>query len=121
MKNILTAGVFAVLFAAFGAENWSVGVIGTSPAQLAKPVTPGKEWEKGKPGEHGFDPEILAKVPDYIRAKNLGTTGLMVVSGGQEIFAYGDIAEVSYVASCRNSVLSMMYGKHVRNGTITLS
>ena len=58
---------------------------------------------------------------DHIRAKNLGTTGLMIVSGGQEIFSYGDIKEVSYIASCRKSVLSMMYGKYVRNGTIKLS
>ena len=94
--------------------------LGAEVVRSATAVTPGAEWAKGKPEDHGFDPAVLAKVPDYIRAKNLGTTGLMVVSGGQVIFSYGDVAEVSYIASCRKSVLSMMYGKYVRNGTIIL-
>ena len=98
-----------------------LGAAGAEVVRSSTAVTPGAEWAKGKPEDHGFDPAVLAKVPDYIRAKNLGTTGLMVVSGGQVIFSYGDVKEVSYIASCRKSVLSMMYGKYVRNGTIKLS
>ena len=112
---------FSNVLAALAAACLACGATGAEVARSAKPVTPGAEWAKGKPEDHGFDPAVLAKVPDYIRAKNLGTTGLMVVSGGQVIFAYGDVKEVSYIASCRKSVLSMMYGKYVRNGTIKLS
>ena len=88
---------------------------------LAEHVTPGAEWAAGKPEDAGFDPDKLAKVPDYIRAKKLGTTGLMLVVGGRQVGTYGDVSEVSYIASCRKSILSMLYGKYVRNGTIRLS
>ena len=112
---------FSSVMVVLAAACLACGATGAEVARAAKPVTPGAEWEKGKPEDHGFDSAVLAKVPDYIRAKNLGTTGLMVVSGGQEIFAYGDVKEVSYIASCRKSVMAMMYGKYVRNGTIKLS
>ena len=112
---------FSNVVVVLAAACLACGATGAEVARSAKAVTPGAEWEKGKPEDHGFDPAVLAKVPDYIRAKNLGTTGLMVVSGGQVIFSYGDVKEVSYIASCRKSVLSMMYGKYVRNGTIKLS
>ena len=114
---------FSKVLAVMAAACVACGATGAEVVRSATAVavTPGAEWAKGKPEDHGFDPAVLAKVPDYIRAKNLGTTGLMVVSGGQEIFSYGDVKEVSYVASCRKSVLSMMYGKYVRNGTIKLS
>ena len=80
----------------------------------------GKNWEKAKPEAYGFNPRKLGEIPAFIKSRNMGTTGLMVVVGGKEIYSYGDIAEVSYVASCRKSILSMMYGKYVRNGTINL-
>ena len=114
---------FSKVLAVMAAACVACGATGAEVVRSATAVavTPGAEWAKGKPEDHGFDPAVLAKVPDYIRAKNLGTTGLMVVSGGQVIFSYGDVAEVSYIASCRKSVLSMLYGKYVRNGTIKLS
>ena len=85
------------------------------------PVTPGVTWEAAKPEDCGFDSEKLAKLADFIRERKMGTTGLMVVVGGRQIYAYGDVAEVSYTASCRKSFLSMLYGKYVRNGTVKLS
>lgn len=48
------------------------------------------------------------------------TTALLVQVGGQTILEYGDPAEVSYVASLRKSVLSMLYGKPVADGVIDL-
>ncbi len=44
------------------------------------------------------------------------TTGMIVLYDGKVAFEYGDIQEVSYIASCRKSVLSMLYGKHVHAG-----
>ena len=84
-------------------------------------VTPGATWETAKPEDYGFDPAKLAKLPDFIRERKMGTTGLMVVVGGRQIYAYGDVQEVSYTASCRKSFLSMLYGKYVRNGTVNLA
>jgi CubicO group peptidase (beta-lactamase class C family) len=49
------------------------------------------------------------------------TTGMMVIVGGRVRFAYGDIAEVSYIASARKSVVAMLYGKYVQTQTIRLT
>lgn len=80
----------------------------------------GPEWQRTDPERMGFDSQGLKRVEKLIRDRNMGTTGLMVVIGGQVIYEFGDVREVSYIASCRKSVLSMMYGKYVRNGTINL-
>ena len=51
---------------------------------------------------------------------NLETTGLLIVQNGKILYEYGDLEEISYIASCRKSVLSILYGKYVENGTIDL-
>ena len=43
-----------------------------------------------------------------------------LVDRGRVVWTYGDIEELSYLASCRKSVLSMLYGYWVENGTIIL-
>ena len=52
---------------------------------------------------------------------NLETTGLIILQNGNNIYDYGNIKEVTYIASCRKSVLSILYGKYVENGTIDLN
>ncbi|MBN1651472.1 MAG: serine hydrolase [Bacteroidales bacterium] len=47
-------------------------------------------------------------------------TGLLIIQQGKIVFEYGDIEENSYIASCRKSVLALLYGKYVENGTIKL-
>ena len=47
-------------------------------------------------------------------------TGMVIVHEGEVIFDYGDIKEVSYIASCRKSVLAMLYGQYVLDGTVDL-
>ncbi|MDF0708293.1 serine hydrolase domain-containing protein [Flagellimonas okinawensis] len=47
-------------------------------------------------------------------------TGLMIVHKGKVVFDYGDLEELSYIASIRKSVLSMLYGQYVEDGTIDL-
>ena len=79
-----------------------------------------KEWQKATPEACGFNPSTLAEIPKLIKARDMGTTGLMIVVGGKEMYAYGDVEQVSYIASCRKSVLAMLYGKYVRDGTIKL-
>jgi CubicO group peptidase (beta-lactamase class C family) len=49
------------------------------------------------------------------------TTGIVVIQGGKVLFEYGDIQELSYLASCRKSILSMLYGPFIENGTIKLN
>jgi CubicO group peptidase (beta-lactamase class C family) len=67
----------------------------------------------------GYDSEKLTKINKYI-IDSLNTTGLMIVVEGKTLFEYGDIDELSYIASCRKSLLSMMFGKYVKNGMIDL-
>ena len=76
-------------------------------------------WRSIDPEEAGFDAEKLAELPEFIR-ENSGCTSMLVAVDGKVMFTYGDIAQVSVIASCRKSILSMLYGKYVGNGTINL-
>lgn len=50
----------------------------------------------------------------------LQTTSMLVLIGGREAFRYGDSTEVSYLASARKSLVSMLYGPSVASGAIRL-
>jgi CubicO group peptidase (beta-lactamase class C family) len=80
---------------------------------------PGAKWDKfASPKAAGFDPAALAAMEAELFT--MPTTALLIVCSGKVAYSYGDVAEVSYLASARKSVLSMLYGKHVANGTIDL-
>ncbi len=66
-----------------------------------------------------FSKNRLDSLTNYLQ-NHLQTTGMMVLQNGKVIYEYGDIEEVSYIASCRKSVLSILYGKYVENGIIDL-
>lgn len=86
-----------------------------------KPAYLGEDWNRHTKTDHsGFDSEKLDVITDYIQ-NHLNTTGLVAVYKGEVIYEYGDIEQVSYIASCRKSVLSILYGKHIENGTIDLT
>ena len=84
-------------------------------------IYPGKNWRFIRtPDTAGYSREKLEELERYI-IKNTNTTGMLVVHKGQVLFEYGDTEELSYLASCRKSVLAMLYGKYVENGTIDLN
>jgi CubicO group peptidase (beta-lactamase class C family) len=89
----------------------SVSGCATSP----KRVFPSANWEYNKAG---LPPEVVREVDVFIHT--LDTTGLMVVKDGKIVYEYGNIIEPVYLASARKSVLSMLYGPYVANGTIRL-
>ncbi len=66
-----------------------------------------------------FDQKKLEQLTQYI-GKEARTTGMVVLYDGKVLYEYGDVTKVSYIASCRKSVLSMLYGKFVEDGTIDL-
>jgi len=68
----------------------------------------------------GFTQAGLDSLTNYIK-NHLATTGMMILQNGRILYEYGDVKEVSYIASCRKSVLSILYGKYVENGTIDLN
>ena len=90
-------------------------------ARAVQPMTYTKAWKPIPVEDTGVDPKIFRAIPDFIKSRNMGTTGLMIIVHGREAFQYGDIKEVSYIASCRKSVLSMMYGNYVAKGVIDLT
>jgi CubicO group peptidase (beta-lactamase class C family) len=59
---------------------------------------------------------------DSVRARlaTLPTTGMMAVVGGRVLLEHGDVRAVSYLASVRKSVLSMLFGIALANGTVNL-
>jgi CubicO group peptidase (beta-lactamase class C family) len=52
--------------------------------------------------------------------KKLPTTGFVAVVGGRVLMDYGDVQAVSYLASVRKSILSMLYGNFVASGKVNL-
>lgn len=87
-------------------------------------VYPGTEWvsmarDADALEAYGWSPRELRLAWESIR-DNANTTGLVVVDRGRIVFQFGDVEELSYLASVRKSVLSMLYGKYVEDGTIDL-
>lgn len=86
-------------------------------------VFPGQSWEyvaRENLAAYGWSADVLRQATTFIRDHS-NTTGLVVVDRGRVVFRYGDIEELSYVASVRKSILSMLYGYWVENGTIKLN
>jgi len=66
-----------------------------------------------------FSKEKIKEITDYLKEES-ETTSMIVLENGKIVLEYGDISEISYTASVRKSILSMMYGKYVDNGAIDL-
>lgn len=87
-------------------------------------VYPGTEWEslwrdRRALEEYGWSAAALRRAWTFVRDSS-NTTGLVVVDRGRLVFEFGDVEELSYVASVRKSILAMLYGRYVQDGTIDL-
>ena len=83
---------------------------------------PGEKWGEMSEKELealGFEIKSLSKAWRYIRDET-PVTGMLVAVNGKSTIYFGDIRELSYLASVRKSILAMMYGKYIENGTIKL-
>ncbi len=92
------------------------------PAVAQDPVYPGTEWEyvgARQLDDYGWWEPGLGQAWEFIRDSS-NTTGLVVIDRGRVVFEFGDVEELSYLASVRKSVLAMLYGKYVEDGTIDL-
>ncbi|AZQ64704.1 class C beta-lactamase-related serine hydrolase [Flammeovirga pectinis] len=84
-------------------------------------VYPDKNWKTPQnPSTLGWGETDRSNFTRYI-IDSTNITGLMIIHKGQVVLEYGDIEENSYIASCRKSVLSMLFGKYVENGQINLN
>lgn len=84
----------------------------------AKNLYPGAEWSLASPSKYGYSADLGEKI-DTLVVKNGDVSGLCLVIGGEMVHQYGK-NELSYLASTRKSILSMLYGIYVDNGTIDL-
>jgi CubicO group peptidase (beta-lactamase class C family) len=70
------------------------------------------------PESIGYSSARLKAVRGWL--ESLDTTAMMVVVGGNSLLEYGDVSHLSYLASVRKSLLALLFGKYVENGTIVL-
>jgi CubicO group peptidase (beta-lactamase class C family) len=85
----------------------------------ADAIYPGVAWDSiTNPHALGWSPAGL----DSVRADlaTLASTGFVAVVGGRILMSYGNTDTVTYLASVRKSVLSMLMGNYVRRGIIDL-
>ena len=91
-------------------------------AQCTDCVFPGETWEAVRGPQlarYGWDRQVLARANAFLR-DSANSTGVVVAHKGRVVFTFGDIAELSYLASVRKSILAMLYGHWVENGVIDL-
>lgn len=110
----LLAGACMLLLTASGCTS-------TLPsASIAPAAFPGTSWEAWPAPDPGSAcHRDLQAARDYVRT--LDTTAIMAVQDGRVLFSEGPVQRVSIVFSVRKSLLAMMYGKYVANGTIDLN
>jgi CubicO group peptidase (beta-lactamase class C family) len=80
---------------------------------------PATDWSRiDKPESAGYSSARLEALRAWLQS--IDTTAMMVSVGGRSLFEYGDLSHLSYLASVRKSILAILYGKYVENGTIAL-
>lgn len=88
--------------------------------QAVTDVYPGETWERiADPESVGFTKEGFEAVGTHL--DSIPSSGLVVAVGGKILYEHGKIEETSYIASVRKSVLAMLYGNYVADGTIDTS
>ncbi len=104
---------------------WWLSSLGTyaqlpNPADLNAYSYPGAQWETvADPAAQQWDVDQLHSLKQFI-IDSAHTTGMMIVHHRKVVFTYGDVAELSYIASCRKSILAMLYGPFVQSGQVNL-
>lgn len=89
------------------------------PATAPAPVFPGAEWEPiAVPETVGWSAGGLAAVRSQLEA--MDSHALMAIVGGRVLMEYGNLTTVSYLASVRKSLLAMLFGNYVADGTVNL-
>jgi CubicO group peptidase (beta-lactamase class C family) len=94
-----------------------------------KPNYPASSWSVASPIKYGYKANTRDTLDAFLNVSAHAVTGLVVIVGGEMIYSYGaiDYSGISpagtggYLASSRKSILSMLYGKYVANGTINLT
>ncbi|RFP17718.1 class C beta-lactamase-related serine hydrolase [Duganella sp. BJB488] len=83
----------------------------------APAATPGAHWS-AMPTQSQACRAGLAQAQDYL--KTLATTSMLAVRNGEVLASHGPVEQANQVYSVRKSILAMMYGPYVADGTIAL-
>lgn len=111
--------VSAVVGSACGPAGLAPAASRSGLAFESEPTYPQPSWQAVEvPEEVGWSSEGLTRVRD--RLSGMSTSAFMAVVGGRVLMDYEDIELVSYLASVRKSVLSILYGIHIERGDIVL-
>lgn len=108
MKNI----IFLLTICIIGVHTTVVNAQGNI-------IFPQQEWTRMEQSPD-WDANKLNQLKNFI-VDSTNTTGMMVIYHGKVLFEYGNVKDVSYLASCRKSILSMLYGPFVQSGKINLN
>src|SRR2546423_15083357 len=84
---------------------------------LAAEVWPEREWSRAAPAEMGMDPAQLEKVREYALT---GSGSGMVVRGGKQVLAWGDLAHRYDLKSTTKSIGVTALGLALKDGKVRL-
>jgi CubicO group peptidase (beta-lactamase class C family) len=92
-------------------------------AKKMPPQSPGTAidtWRTLDNPEHeGWNADRLGNLKKFI-IDSTPITGFMMTFKGKVVFTHGDLGENSFIASCRKSVLALLYGAYVKAGVLNL-
>jgi len=92
-----------------------------SQTKLIAQQFPRTSWEyNSQPEKNGWDTAKFKSLRKFV-IDSTQITGMMIIHKGSVVFEFGDVVENSYIASCRKSILAMLYGKYVKSGKINLN
>lgn len=112
--------IACVALATASCAHQSSSVYRPPGTHVANAVWPGATWDSIRdPRTAGWTQSGLDSVRAVLSTKE--TTGFVAIVGGRKLMTYGNIDTVTYLASVRKSVLSMLFGNYVRNGTVDLN
>ncbi|MBP1596255.1 MAG: beta-lactamase [Acidobacteria bacterium] len=119
----LICGFLSTAILALGLSVSPCPAYGQAPSTQSEakaPAFPGKTWVRiEKPETAGYSSVRLNALRAWL--ESIDTTAMVVSVGGRSLFEYGDVSHLSYLASVRKSLLAILYGKYVENGTIQLN
>ncbi len=92
-----------------------------TPQPAGEPFAyPGKHWESFAPASLPDECRLQLQAAQS-RLQTMDTTALVAVRDGRVLFSYGKTDTVSVVFSVRKSILALLYGNPVENGTVDLT
>jgi CubicO group peptidase (beta-lactamase class C family) len=118
--NVLRLVLAAILAAGSFGSGCAPGTRSApTPAGAKTWVFPGESWQPIAPAQSaGWSRAGLDSVRARLSA--MPSTAFTAIVGGRVLLEYGDVRAISYLASVRKSVLSMLVGIYVAQGKLDL-